>query len=182
MPFSQVGTVRAVLVGREPQSLVSTPQPQVNVTFEGFEGDRHNGITRRSDARTPFYSRGTLIRNDRQVSLVSVEELAQIAAALNLPEIRPEWLGANLVLEGIPSFTLVPSITRLFFSSGVVLSVTDENLPCTNPGKVLQEQYPQVPGLAVEFPRAALHRRGLIAVVDRPGIIRVGDELHVHMP
>ena len=181
MPFSQVGTVRAVLVGRDPHSLVSTLQPQVNVTFEGFENDRHSGITRRSDGRTPFYSRGTQIRNDRQVSLVSVEELAQIASALNLPEIRPEWLGANLVVEGISSFTLVPSVSRLFFSSGVVLAVMDENLPCSNPGKVLQEQFPQISGLAGEFPRAALHRRGLVAVVDRPGIIRVGDELHIQM-
>ena len=182
MPFSQVGTVRAVLVGRDPRSLVSTSQPQVNVTFEGLDDDRHRGITRRSDGRTPFYPRGTQIRNERQVSLVSAEELAQIASALNLPELRPEWLGANLLVEGIPSFTLLPSMTRLFFSSGAVLVVIDENLPCSNPGKVLQAQFPQVSGLPAEFPRAALHRRGLVAVVERPGTIQVGDEVHVQAP
>jgi hypothetical protein len=181
MPFSQVGTVRAVLVGRDPRSLVSTPQLRVNVTFEGFEDDRHSGITHPSDGRTPFYPRGTEIRNHRQVSLVSVEELAQIAGALNLPEVRPEWLGANLLVEGIPSFTLLPYMTRLFFGSGAVLVVTDETLPCSDPGKVLEEQFPQVSGLAAEFPRAALHRSGLVAVVDRPGVIQVGDELRLHI-
>ena len=182
MGTPQVGIVRIVLVGRDPGALVSTPQPQVNVSFDGFEDDRHSGIKRRSDGRTPFYPRGTLIRNDRQVSLVSVEELAQIAGALGLPEVRPEWLGANLLVAGIPSLTLLPSMTRLFFSSGAVLTVMDENLPCSNPGKVLQEQFPQVPRLAVEFPRTALHKRGLVAVVDRPGSIQVGDEIRVQAP
>jgi hypothetical protein len=181
MPFSQVGIVRAVLVGRDPHSLVSTPQPQVNVTFEGFDDDRHRGFTLHSDGRTPFYPRGTVIRNERQVSLVSAEELAQIADALHLPEVRPEWLGANLLVEGIPSFTLVPCRARLFFSSGAVLVMTGENLPCSNPGKVLQTQFPQVAGLAAAFPRAALHKRGLVAVVDRPGSIQAGDEVHVQL-
>lgn len=182
MPFSHVGTVQAVLVGRDPDSLVSTPQPQVTVTFEGFEGDQHSGITHLSDGRTPFYPRGTLIRNSRQVSLVSVEELSQVASALSLPEVRPEWLGANLLLAGIPSLSLLPPMTRLFFGSGAVLVVMDENLPCGNPGKVLQVQFPQVSDLAGEFPRAALHKRGLVAVVDRPGTIQVGDEVHVQAP
>ena len=182
MPFSHVGTVQVVLVGRDPRSLVSTPQPQVNVTFEGFDEDQHSGITHRSDGRTPFYPRGTLIRNSRQVSLISVEELAQIASALNLPEVRPEWLGANLLVAGIPSFSLLPPMTRLFFDSGTVLMVMDENLPCSNPGKVLHEQFPAISGLASEFPRAALHRRGLVAVVDRPGTIQVGDEVRVQAP
>ena len=182
MPFSHIGTVQSVLVGRNPGSLVSTPQPQVNVTFEGFEGDQHSGITHPSDGRTPFYPRGTLIRNSRQVSLVSQEELEQIASALTLPEVRPEWLGANLLLEGIPSFSLLPPMTRLFFGSGAVLMIMDENLPCSNPGKVLQEQFSQVSNLAGEFPRAALHKRGLVAVVDRPGTIQVGDEVHVQAP
>ena len=154
MPFSQVGIVRAVLVGRDPHSLVSTPQPQVNVTFEGFDDDRHRGFTLHSDGRTPFYPRGTVIRNERQVSLVSAEELAQIADALHLPEVRPEWLGANLLVEGIPSLTLVPCRTRLFFSSGAVLVMTGENLPCSSPGKVLQAQFPQVAGLAGRVSRA----------------------------
>ncbi|MCA1668286.1 MAG: hypothetical protein LC793_13000, partial [Thermomicrobia bacterium] len=62
--------------------LVSTPVSEVRVTLEGFEGDRHAGFTRRADNRTPFYPRGTVIGNSRQVSIVSVEELTAMATAL----------------------------------------------------------------------------------------------------
>jgi hypothetical protein len=178
MPDSQTGKVLAVLVGRDPHALVSTPQPEVNVTFEGFEGDLHAGFTRPSDARKPFYPRGTLIRNDRQVSLVSTEELARVAQALGLPEIRPEWLGANLLIEGVADFTRLPPATRLFFSSGAVLLVSAENNPCSGPGRVLQAQFP-ASRAAKDFPRAALHQRGLVAVVERPGLIRAGDTVSV---
>jgi hypothetical protein len=176
MPDSSLGTVLAVLVGRAARSLVSTPQAQVNVTFEGFEGDLHAGFTRPSDGRKPFYPRGTLVRNDRQVSLVSSEELAQVAAALGLPDIRPEWLGANLLTAGLPALTLLPAGTRLFFGGGAVLLVSGENLPCSGPGRVLQGLFP-ASAAAKEFPRAALHKRGLVAVVERPGIIQVGERV-----
>ncbi|MCI0693409.1 hypothetical protein L0337_15565 [candidate division KSB1 bacterium] len=50
-------------------------------------------MTRLSDARTPQYPRGTEIRNDRQVFIVSAEELAQIATAMKLPEILKQLAG-----------------------------------------------------------------------------------------
>jgi hypothetical protein len=178
MPDLKTGTVLAVLVARDPRSLASTPQPEVNVTFEGFEGDLHADLTRPADGRKPFYPRGTLIRNDRQVSLVSVEELAQVATGLGLPEIRPEWLGANLLLGGFAALTLLPPSTRLFFASGAVLLVSDENLPCSGPGKLLQAHFPASTA-ARDFPRAALHKRGLVAVVERPGRIRQGDSVTI---
>lgn len=173
------GIVQAVLIGQDAHSLVTTPYEQAALTFEGFEGDHHAGITSRSDGRKPFYPRGTLIRNDRQVSLVSVEELAQVAASLGLPELRPEWLGANLLISGIPVLSLLAPATRLFFSGGAVLVITAENLPCSNPGRVLQKQFPGALKLASEFPRAALHKRGLVAVVECPGVIRAGETVRV---
>lgn len=179
MSNSQTAVVRGVLVASDARSLVSAAQPEVEVTFEGFRGDQHSGLTRRADGRTPFYPRGATIRNLRQVSLVSLEELAQIAAALGLPELRPDWLGANLLLEGIPALSLLPGLTRLFFEGGAVLVVMEENLPCSGPGKVLQALFPEIARLAAQFPRAALHKRGLVAVVEHPGMIRAGDGVRV---
>ncbi len=170
------GIAAGVYLGLDPESLVTTPQPQVAVTFAGFEGDRHAGITRKSDSRTPFYPRGIDIRSDRQVSIVSVEELAQIAVAMQLPEVRPEWLGANLLVQGIPSLSQLPPTTRLFFESEVVLVVQAENLPCQYPGKVIQDFYGQ-PGLQSLFPKAGMHLRGLVACVERPGTIRQGEKI-----
>jgi hypothetical protein len=179
--YKLTGKVSAVFVGTDAHSLVTTKRPQVKVTFEGFEGDKHSGFTRLSDSRTPHYPRGTEIRNDRQVSIVSVEELAQIAAMMRLPEILPEWLGANLLLRDVPRLTQLPPCTRLAFSSGAVLEVEHENLPCKGPGKVIQARYER-PGLDALFPKAALHLRGVVACVEKPGAICEGDEVVVEIP
>src|SRR6476620_10703789 len=121
--------IERVMISGNPDKLESDRWGQVRVTMEGFEGDKHAGITRLSDARTPHFKRGTVIRNSRQVSLVSVEELAEIAANMGLPLIEPEWLGANLLLSGIPNLTLLPPGTRLFFPKEAVLVVEGENEP-----------------------------------------------------
>jgi hypothetical protein len=175
------GNTLGVYLGLDQVSLVTTPQPQVTATFAGFEGDRHAGITRKADSRTPHYPRGTEIRNDRQVSIVSVEELAQIAAAMDLPEIKPEWLGANLLLQGIPNLTRLPPMSRLFFDAEVVLVVQAENLPCQHPGKIIQDAYSR-PGLQGLFPKAGMHLRGLVAYVERPGTILPGEPVEVEIP
>jgi hypothetical protein len=168
------GTVSGLYIGLQSKTHVTTPQTQVQVTFAGFDGDQHAGLTRRSDGRTPFYPRGTLIRNERQVTIVSSIELAQTATLMGIPEIRPEWIGANVLIDGIPHLTLLPSRTRLFFASGTVLLVNGENSPCTVAGKAIEQQVGRL-GLADEFPKAAVHRRGITATVERPGMIHVGD-------
>lgn len=175
------GNTLGVYLGLDKISFVTTSQTRVTVTFAGFEGDRHAGITRKADSRTPQYPRGTEIRNDRQVSIVSVEELAQIATEMGLPEIKPEWLGANLSLQGIPNLTALPAMTRLFFGAGAVLVIQAENLPCQHPGKIIQDAYAR-PDLQGLFPKAGMHLRGLVACVEKPGAILQGDPVDVEIP
>ena len=175
------GQVLGAFLGLDSHSLVTTRQSLVKVTLAGFEGDKHAGITRLSDGRTPHYPRGAEIRNDRQVSIVSAEELEQVAHAMGLPEILPEWLGANLLLRDIPKLTQLPPSTRLFFSQGAVLVVGHENNPCTGPGRVLANQFAR-DDLETLFPTAALHKRGLVACVEKAGIIGERDELQVEIP
>lgn len=176
------GVVESVLVARDPEALRSEAEPQVRVTFEGFESDRHAGLTMRSGSRHPAYPRGTEIRNTRQVSLVSVEELDEAARTLGVPELRPEWLGANLLLREIPRLTLLPPGTRLYFLRGVTLVIEGENHPCTKAGESVQAAYPARRGLASAFPKAAAHRRGLVAWVERPGAIMPGDRVVAELP
>ena len=176
------GHVAGVMVGLEAGSLVTTRKAEVRVTLEGFEGDRHAGLTRLSDSRTPHYPRGTVIRNSRQVTIVSAEELAEVAAAMGLPALPPEWLGANLCLRGVPALTHLPPSARLYFPGDAVLAVEGENLPCRLPGEVIQSRHPDLPGLATAFPKAALHKRGLVAWVERPGTIREGDTARIEVP
>ncbi len=166
--------VVGVFVGREPNTLVSARVARATVLFGGFEGDKHAGWTRRADARVPWYRRGTIIRNERQISIVSNEELVQIALALGVPEVRAEWLGANLDLSGVPSLTLLPPRTRLVFSTGAVLTVEGENMPCRGPGRAIQQAL-GIRGIEMRFPKAALHLRGIVATVELPGEIAEGD-------
>jgi hypothetical protein len=179
--YKLTGQAAAVLVDQDKEAHLSTRQPRVEVDWNGFEGDKHSGLTLRAGGRMPHYARGAEIRNDRQVSIVSVEELARIAAALEVPEILPEWLEANLMLQGIPNLTQLPPSTRLFFAQGVTLVVAQANLPCTGPGKMIQAHYGR-PELEAAFPRAATDRRGVVAYVEKPGLIAEGDEVQVEVP
>lgn len=171
------GRIVGLFIGNQKGTLVSTPQAELTLTFEGIAGDSHAGFTRKADARVPHFPRGTLIRNERQISLVSVEELAQIAAAMQLPEVCAEWLGANLLIEGIPNLTALSPATRLFCEGGAVLVISAENVPCMGPGRVIQRQFDGRKGLASRFPKAAMHRRGLIAMVEKPGQLHVGESV-----
>ncbi len=92
----------------ETEAVESTPKPEIQLTYAGVVGDRHEGLTRPSGPREPWYPRGTKMRNERQLSMLSVEELAEVAATLNLPRLPAEWIGANLVLSGIPDFSKLP--------------------------------------------------------------------------
>ncbi len=134
----------------------------MRVILEGFAGDRHAGVTKLADNRTPFYPRGTVIGNSRQVWLVSAEELAEIAAAL-----------------GVPRISTIPPPTRLFFPDEATLLVTAQNFPCVFPGKAVQQQYPEAPGLDRLFPKHAYGLRGLVAWVEQSGTIREGDPVRI---
>ncbi len=173
------GVVTAVLLGLQPDSLITTRVDAVQAVPGGFTGDRHFGLSHPADSRTSFYPRGTLIFNDRQVSVISVEELSQVTALLELPEIQPEWLGANLVTRGIPELTRLSPGARLIFSGGASLYVTHSNHPCAGPGEILQAKYPEHPGLVTAFIKHAMHLRGVVAVVDKPGEIRAGETIEV---
>jgi hypothetical protein len=176
------GSTVRVLLGTESKSLVTRDVSEVKVAWEGFVGDRHSGLTRPADVRVPWFPRGTPIRNTRQVSLVSSEELALIAETLEVPRVLAAWLGANLELAGIPRLTELPPGTRLFFPEDATLVVEGENEPCTGPGKVIEAHHPDRAKLASRFVKAAWKRRGLVGWVERPGVIRPGDAVRVMLP
>jgi hypothetical protein len=175
------GVAKSVLVAPDPQTLVSEARPEIEISQEGVVGDRHFGLLMRSDGRTPRYPRGTVIRNARQVSLVSVEEMRQAAAALGIPEVRAEWLGANILVEGIEQFTQLPASTRLYFEGGVTLVVNSDNLPCKFIAKVIQGQHPGVAGLEERVVPAFMGLRGVVAWVEKAGVLRAGERFEAEI-
>ena len=176
------GSVTHLLIGRSQHTLQSTSVARVRVTFEGLEGDAHTSLTRLSDVRVPHYPRGTLIRNTRQVSILSQEELAEVAKAMEIPHVQAAWVGANLEMRGIPNLNMLPPSTRIFFPDDAVIVVDGENMPCIGPGHAIQEHYPDVPKLAQRFPKAAWHKRGVVGWVEREGYINDGDSVRVLLP
>lgn len=153
---------------------------RVEVGWEGFADEEHSGLTRPACVRVRRqYPEGTEIRNTRQISIVSAEETAEVAARLGITEIRPEWLGANIVIRGIPDFTLVPPASRLIFANGLSLTVDTENAPCRFPAAEIEAEHP---GHGLAFPKEALHRRGVTAWVECPGTLAPGDRCRLHIP
>lgn len=181
-PTKIIGKVEAILVNpdADDDSIETARKPRVDVSFEGFAGERHSGLVSRSDVRyRKQYEKDTPIRNTRQVTMVSVEDLQQIASNLDVGRIEPEWLGANLLVSGIPRFTELPPSARLLFSSGAALVVDNENDPCRYPAAVVDTHYP---GAGDRFIAAARNLRGVVSWVEREGAIVLGDEIAVHIP
>jgi hypothetical protein len=150
----------------------------------GIPGTRHHGFTRKAGPREPWYARGMEMRSARQLTIVSVEELPMIAKAMNVAMIEPEWIGANVVLEGIPRLSWLPSGTRLFFA-GATIVVEAQNAPCHISGKSIARHLDpdgKRASLALEFPKKAQGLRGLVASVERAGTVRVGEEISVKVP
>jgi len=118
-------------------ALTSEPLDQAVLDWGGLVGESHGGLTRPSCSRvTAQYPRNTEIRNTRQVSIVSREELAQIAAAMMLDgDLEPAWIGASVVVSGLPNLTHLPPGSRLQAPSGATVVVDMENRPCRLPAK-----------------------------------------------
>ena len=152
--------------------------------FEGIESDIHAGYVRRSSSREPWYPRDTQLRNERQLSIVASDELDIVAGRMGIAEIKAEWIGANLVLDGVPRLSMLPSGTLLFFASGVTIKVDAQNGPCKIAGRSIGEHagMADVEAAALLFPKVAKRLRGLVAWVEKPGTIVAGEAVSVRVP
>ena len=162
--------------------LSKTEFDRIEVDFNGVVGDHHAGASRKAYAGDREL-KGTILRNDRQWSAVSVEELQEISEKLDLAEpLAASTLGANLCFEGIPDFSLLPRGTRLKFPSGAALVVEEYNPPCLYMSAEVARKHTTRSGKPLskgQWQKPASGRRGVVGVVDVPGEIRVGDEVLV---
>lgn len=160
--------------------LASTAQEEIFASFAGPDGEDHGGLTRTSCSRVVSqYPKGTEIRNTRQFSIVSAEELAAIAEAMGVEVLKPEWIGASMVIEGLPDFSHLPPSSRLQVEGGATLTVDMQNRPCHLPARVIDRFLPEKGKL---FKTAAKGRRGVTAWVEREGLLRPGDRVTLHVP
>ena len=175
------GTVCDLLASPDRKAgLEKQERDRLILRFDGIEGDCHGGLTRKSDSRMlKQFRRGTEVKNARQVSILSVEELAEIADAMGIPAVKPSWVGANLVVRGIPDLTLLPPSSRLQFPSGATIVVDIENVPCRYPAAIIDAHHPE---RTKGFVSAARHKRGVVGWIEAEGEIHLGDAITVWLP
>ncbi|TDL76331.1 MOSC domain-containing protein [Palleronia sediminis] len=177
-------TGRIVWLGHVPHRdrpvVEGAPVDEMPLGFGGLVGEVHSGVTRPSCSRVvALHPKGTEIANTRQITILSAEDLAAIAADMGLDRVEPGWLGASIVVEGIADFTHIPPSSRLQAPDGTTLVVDMANRPCHLPALTIEER---VGPAGKEFKRAAKGRRGVTAWVERPGRLSLGDTLRIFIP
>jgi MOSC domain-containing protein YiiM len=179
-PFSGRVTWLGVVTSPDRKALLAEGCAALDLRFEGIAGSVHGGRTRPSCSRvTAQHPKGTPIANERQVSILSAEEMAEIAARMGLATLDPARLGASIVIEGIDDLSHLPPSSRLQAPSGATLVVDMQNRPCVLPARSIDTVHP---GFGRAFKTAANGRRGVTAWVQREGRIALGDTLVLHVP
>ena len=181
-PTEHVGIIDwlGIITDRPAIEVETVPVDVLELGWDGPTGAAHAGRTRASDSRVlKQHAQGTEIANVRQVSIVSAEDIEMIRAAMRLDEFDPRWMGPNIVVSGIPDFSHVPPSSRLQADDGTTLIVDMQNFPCHQIGRTINLDRP---GLGTGFKAAAGGLRGVTAWVERPGTLRPGQALRLHVP
>lgn len=176
--FSTKGTLAGLFIeaGDYPNTQGTA---ELALDLGGIPGTRHHGHARKAGPREPWYPRGMEMRHGRQLSAVAPDELAEIAAKLCIGRIEPQWLGANLLVSGVPEFSWLPAGTRLHFAQAS-LFVEAQNAPCSIVGREVAARTGA--DVARRFSRAATGLRGLVLSVERAGTIRAGETIELRLP
>ena len=160
------------------EDLSKEMRSSIEAELDGIVGDRHRSYSREA-WQGDKQPQGTVRRNERQWSAVSVEELAEIAESLDLVEpLEAATLGANLCLDGVRQLSRLPKGSVLRFPSGAELIVEEYNPPCRDMGAQLASKHTTRSGRELSetaFSKAAKLTRGIVGVVEVPGTIVEGD-------
>jgi MOSC domain-containing protein YiiM len=167
------------------EDLSKAERPGIQVDLDGVVGDRHQSYDRSAWQGGDKQPEGTIRRNERQWSAVSVEELLEIQASMDLREpLSATSLGTNLCLSGVRQLSRLPKGTILKFPSGAELMVEEFNPPCHDMGKKLASMHTTNSGEALSstaFSKAAKLNRGVVGVVEVAGAISAGDEVTIEL-
>ncbi len=177
-----IGKVVEVNTGTVEEVLSKHSCNSIQAELDGFVGDRHRSLSRAA-WKGDKQPEGTIRRNERQWSAMSIEEIFDMAEKMDLKEaLTASTLSVNLCFEGIAQLSLLPKGTILKFSSGAELMVEEYNPPCSEMSKKIADTFSTHSGNPLTkgaFSKAAKYTRGLVGVVEVVGKISVGDEVEV---
>lgn len=177
--------------------------------IDGIPEDRHYGRTRTLRRYEAQEWAGTVVQNDKQISLVGEEDMVEIAVGLGLPyqqiEDRSEMSVARFMAQVLAANVLLTSSgsQRLnsIAASGIVLvfgsvfnnsppscKISEFNQPCNQPIATLLNAFakldiaePRPPEeLRTLFKRVARWKRGWVGSVFSEGSVLVGQQLSVY--
>tara|TARA_B100000989_G_C19407410_1_gene412735 strand:- start:124 stop:708 length:585 start_codon:yes stop_codon:yes gene_type:complete len=175
-----IGKIDSLFLGVIEEELIKRSVKQLEFRLDGVIGDRHAGFERVTWEGDDKQVANTLRRNERQWSAVSLEELDEISEKMNLRvPLNAGDIGANFCVSGANNFSKLPKGTIFKFDSGVELTVEEYNPPCLGMSKNLAQKILDKNGNVLDetlFLQVAKYLRGLVGVVEVPGIIHKNDE------
>ena len=138
------------------------------------------------------------VRNERQVSIATLEDLKFITEQAELTDLLIERgldmgrfmslaLAVNVVISGTAKLSeqLGPG-TKLFFGgedTGAILDISEAHLPCSKPANAIARSLNLAPEeIKDRFKEVARARRGYMASVYSPGRIALEDSIDVQLP
>ena len=175
-----IGKIDSLFLGVIEEELIKRSVKQLEFRLDGVIGDRHAGFERVTWEGDDKQVANTLRRNERQWSAVSSEELDEISEKMNLRvPLNAGDIGANFCVSGANNFSKLPKGTIFKFDSGVELIVEEYNPPCLGMSKNLAQNILDKNGNVLDetlFLQVAKYLRGLVGIVEVPGIIHKNDE------
>ena len=175
-----IGKIDSLFLGVIEEELIKRSVKQLEFRLDGVIGDRHAGFERVTWEGDDKQVANTLRRNERQWSAVSSEELDEISEKMNLRvPLNAGDIGANFCVSGANNFSKLPKGTIFKFDSGVELIVEEYNPPCLGMSKNLAQNILDKNGNVLDetlFLQVAKYLRGLVGVVEVPGMIHKNDE------
>ena len=175
-----IGKIDSLFLGVIEEDLIKRSVKQLEFRLDGVIGDRHAGFERVTWEGDDKQVANTLRRNERQWSAVSSEELDEISEKMNLRvPLNAGDIGANFCVSGANNFSKIPKGTIFKFDSGVELIVEEYNPPCLGMSKNLAQKILDKNGNVLDetlFLQVAKYLRGLVGVVEVPGMIHKNDE------
>lgn len=175
-----IGKIDSLFLGVIEEELIKRSVKQLEFRLDGVIGDRHAGFERVTWEGDDKQVANTLRRNERQWSAVSSEELDEISEKMNLRvPLKAGDIGANFCVSGANNFSKLPKGTIFKFDSGVELIVEEYNPPCLGMSKNLAQKILDKNGNVLDetlFLQVAKYLRGLVGVVEVPGMIHKNDE------
>ena len=68
------------------------------------------------------------------------------------------------------------------FAGGVVIGIEGQNAPCKFSGRMIADRYPGRDDITLGFVQVAKRLRGLVGWIERPGVVRPGEEVVARIP